>query len=77
MDITIKLSIWLTSYSVDELHYIFINVNVILRIIYVVDINVFHTLPLFKCKMWSSKARSCVHDWQIMQKAKLVAKKVT
>ena len=28
----------------------FINFNAILRILYVVNINVFHTLPLFKCK---------------------------
>ena len=47
------------------------NVSVILRIIYLVDINVFHTLPLFKYKMWSTKAHSCA---QIAQKAKWLQK---
>ena len=44
----IKFSIWLTSYSVNELHKFSLSMfNVMLRILYVVNTNVFHTLPLF------------------------------
>ena len=68
-------SIWLTSYSVNDLHYEFIlsyiHFNVILTIHYVVDINVFHTSLYIR----SDKARICAHAYQIPLKAKLVAKK--
>ena len=49
--------------------------NVTLRIHYVVDTNVFHTLPLFKLKLLSAEARSCVHACLITQTVKLVAKR--
>ena len=53
------------------------NFNVILRMLCIVTINVFHTLPLFKCKCWPLKlVVVLMHGWQITQKAKLVAKKV-
>ena len=34
-------------------------------ILYAVYINIFHTLPLFKYKMRSTKTRCCVNGWQI------------
>ena len=54
----------------------FINFNAILRILYVVNINVFHTLPLFKCKCCPLKlVVVLMYGWQITQNVKLVAKK--
>ena len=50
--------------------------NVILGILFVVGINVFHTLPLFKYKCCPLKLIvALIHGWQLTQKAKLVAKK--
>ena len=53
----------------------FINFNVRLRILYVVNINVFYTLPLFKCKCFPLKlVVVLMHVWQIPQNAELVEK---
>ena len=54
----------------------FINFNFILRIIFVVNINVFDTTPLLKYKCWPLKlVIVLMHGWKITQKVKLVEKK--
>ena len=53
----------------------FINFIAILRILYVVNINVFHTLPLFKCNCCPLKLIAVLmYGSQMMQNVKLFAK---
>ena len=71
--IAINFSTWSTFYSVNELHIFFQIINVILRIIYVVEISMYCThSPLLKCKIWSTKAPSCA---EITQNTKLLVTK--
>ena len=49
----------------------------ILKIVYVANINVSHSLPLFKCKYCPLKlVLVLMNGWQIVQKAKFVAQKI-